>query len=64
MFAVLGFGAVVLGRDPNGLANLLFGLGRRSWTQFAPKLPGQLHRCAASDSAYDEPEEVPAHAAS
>ncbi|WP_082574617.1 MULTISPECIES: ABC transporter permease [unclassified Nocardioides] len=29
VFAVLGFGAVALGRDPNGLANLLFGLGRR-----------------------------------
>lgn len=29
VFAVLGFGAVALGRDPNGLANLAFGLGRR-----------------------------------
>jgi len=29
VFAVLGFGAVALGRDPNGLANLLFALGRR-----------------------------------
>jgi branched-chain amino acid transport system permease protein len=29
IFAILGFGAVALGRDPNGLANLLFGLGRR-----------------------------------
>ena len=29
VFAILGFGAVALGRDPNGLANLLFGLGRR-----------------------------------
>ncbi len=27
-FVVLGFGAVALGRDPNGLANLLFKLGR------------------------------------
>lgn len=27
-FAVLGFGAVALGRDPNGLANLVFALGR------------------------------------
>ncbi|GCD90744.1 ABC transporter permease [Nocardioides sp. LS1] len=29
IFAVIGFGAVALGRDPNGLSNLLFGLGRR-----------------------------------
>jgi len=62
MFAVLGFGAVFLGRDPNGLANLLFGLGRRSWTELAPKLPGQL--TLRRDPAYDQPEEVPAHAAS
>ena len=34
VFAVLGFGAVALGRDPNGLANLLFGLGRRAGPQF------------------------------
>jgi branched-chain amino acid transport system permease protein len=29
IFAVIGFGAVALGRDPNGLANLLFVVGRR-----------------------------------
>lgn len=29
IFAVIGFGAVALGRDPNGLSNLIFGLGRR-----------------------------------
>lgn len=28
LFAVLGFGAVLLGRDPNGIANHLFKLGR------------------------------------
>jgi branched-chain amino acid transport system permease protein len=28
IFAVVGFGAVALGRDPNGLANRLFALGR------------------------------------
>ena len=28
VFAVLGFGAVALGRDPNGLANQLFAVGR------------------------------------
>jgi branched-chain amino acid transport system permease protein len=42
MFAVLGFGAVALGRDPNGLANLFFGLGRRLSTELAPRLPGRL----------------------
>jgi len=63
MFAVLGFGAVFLGRDPNGLANLLFGLGRRSWTELAPKLPGQL-TLRRDEPEYDQPEEVPAHAAS
>ncbi|GAB2780278.1 hypothetical protein GCM10027020_37260 [Nocardioides salsibiostraticola] len=29
MFAIIGFGAVALGRDPNGLANQLFKLGHR-----------------------------------
>jgi len=43
MFAVIGFGAVALGRDPNGLSNLLFMLGRKvkgwveSWVE--PWLP-------------------------
>ena len=43
MFAVLGFGAVALGRDPNGLANLLFGLGRR---ELAPQLRARAARPA------------------
>jgi branched-chain amino acid transport system permease protein len=42
-FVVIGFGAVALGRDPNGLANLLFGLGRRVegalWPAVAERLP-------------------------
>jgi branched-chain amino acid transport system permease protein len=42
-FVVIGFGAVALGRDPNGLANLLFGLGRkveaRLWPALADRLP-------------------------
>lgn len=38
VFAVLGFGAVALGRDPNGLANLLFGLGRRLDARFGDKV--------------------------
>jgi branched-chain amino acid transport system permease protein len=38
---VIGFGAVALGRDPNGLANLLFGLGRRIEKQVdrLPRVP-------------------------
>jgi branched-chain amino acid transport system permease protein len=35
-FVVIGIGAVALGRDPNGLANLVFGLGRRLQTQLRP----------------------------
>jgi branched-chain amino acid transport system permease protein len=56
VFAVLGFGAVALGRDPNGLANLLFGVGRRLDRQFGdalrravPVLP--LPRDRADDGA-------------
>lgn len=38
VFAVLGFGAVALGRDPNGLANLVFGLGRRLDRRFGDRV--------------------------
>ena len=58
VFAVVGFGAVALGRDPNGLANLLFMAGRRG-----RKL---LSRPSATDgqrSVSRESREVPAHAA-
>jgi branched-chain amino acid transport system permease protein len=74
VFAVLGFGAVALGRDPNGLANLAFGLGRRLDRRFGdvvrravPVLP--LPRDRSDDgSAIDIPlkedlKEVGAHAA-
>ena len=37
-FVVIGIGAVALGRDPNGLANLVFGLGRRLQTKLRPTL--------------------------
>jgi branched-chain amino acid transport system permease protein len=43
-FVVIGFGAVALGRDPNGLANLLFALGRklqnRLWPAVTDRMPG------------------------
>jgi branched-chain amino acid transport system permease protein len=38
-FVVIGFGAVALGRDPNGLANLLFALGRKVGARLGPALP-------------------------
>jgi branched-chain amino acid transport system permease protein len=38
-FVVIGFGAVALGRDPNGLANLIFALGRKVGARLAPALP-------------------------
>jgi len=37
-FAVVGFGAVALGRDPNGLANRLFTLGRLARGLVQPRL--------------------------
>jgi branched-chain amino acid transport system permease protein len=47
-FVVIGFGAVALGRDPNGLANLLFAVGRRVeqklWPSVSRRLPTVLAR--------------------
>ncbi|TQK70151.1 MULTISPECIES: ABC transporter permease [unclassified Nocardioides] len=42
LFAVIGFGAVLLGRDPNGLANHLFRIGRWLRARLAPALGGRL----------------------
>jgi branched-chain amino acid transport system permease protein len=74
IFAVIGVGAVMLGRDPNGLANRLFSVGRWLQGQIAPKLrerlpvlPGSGGSADASPSGLElvetEPREVPAHAA-
>jgi len=41
-FAVIGFGAVALGRDPNGLANLAFGLGRKLLVWLGPLVADAL----------------------
>ncbi len=38
LFAVLGFGAVLLGRDPNGIANHLFRVGRWTGGRVVPDL--------------------------
>ncbi|GAA3647961.1 hypothetical protein GCM10022237_04410 [Nocardioides ginsengisoli] len=42
LFVVIGVGAVLLGRDPNGLANYLFKLGRWTGGKVAPGLEGRL----------------------
>jgi branched-chain amino acid transport system permease protein len=72
IFAVIGFGAVALGRDPNGLANYLFRFGRwvrvRATEQLRASLPdlsaAQGKRRADgldSDPVSADAEEVPAH---
>ena len=43
-FAALGFGAVALGRDPNGLANLGFALGRRLEALVGPTIATRIPR--------------------
>jgi branched-chain amino acid transport system permease protein len=57
-FVVLGFGAVALGRDPNGLANRLFALGRWLEQRGTPWLEGRFPGLALRDdsdpSAYDD----------
>lgn len=65
MFAIIGFGAVFAGRDPNGLANLLFKVGRIGQTQIMtrvranlPDLPGRRRASSGtrlSDDSFDEP---------
>ena len=42
LFAVLGFGAVLLGRDPNGIANHLFKLGRLGTGRLLPQWEQQF----------------------
>jgi len=60
-FVVIGFGAVALGRDPNGLANLAFGLGRRLAVVAGPVLADRIPRLpglpgqAGSQDAADAP---------
>ena len=62
LFALVGFGAVFAGRDPNGLANLLFKVGRfgqsRVLAQVGANLPRLPRRSASADSVSDgEPAE-------
>ncbi|HWI44265.1 MAG TPA: ABC transporter permease [Nocardioides sp.] len=61
LFVVVGVGAVLLGRDPNGLANQLFKLGRWGWARVAPNLDARLGGLLprggrGGESEYDEPE--------
>ncbi|MCW2791253.1 MAG: amino acid/amide transporter rane protein 2, family / amino acid/amide transporter [Nocardioides sp.] len=60
IFAVIGFGAVALGRDPNGLSNLVFSLGRRLDKRFGlrTRLPLLGTRRTPGD---DGSVEVPLH---
>jgi branched-chain amino acid transport system permease protein len=73
MLAVIGFGAVALGRDPNGLANLLFRLGHLVERQFGarvldllpalpvlrpvPKAEASLHRLGLGSDLPDDPDD-------
>lgn len=62
IFAVIGFGAVALGRDPNGLSNLAFSLGRRLDTRFGTGLRSRLPLRATRRTPGDDGSvEVPLH---
>jgi branched-chain amino acid transport system permease protein len=77
IFAIIGFGAVALGRDPNGLANHLFRLGRSLRALVTDQIrdslpdlsPARGKRRATADDAtttlpvVTETSEVPAHVA-
>jgi branched-chain amino acid transport system permease protein len=71
VFAVVGFGAVALGRDPNGLANRLFTTGRAVLHHLAAAAASALRSSArpfdesvpVSAEDLHESREVPAHAA-
>jgi branched-chain amino acid transport system permease protein len=74
LFVVLAIGAVLLAKDPNGLASQLFKLGRRLQARLAPAiranlptLPGPGNDGDPGEPSTDEatlsvPEGVPAHA--
>jgi len=62
LFAIIGFGAVFAGRDPNGLANLLFRTGRVLERRVAPlvlgripDLPGRRRPAGAHDGSVEVP---------
>ncbi|MCW2796566.1 ABC transporter permease [Nocardioides sp.] len=75
MLVIIGFGAVLLARDPNGLANLMFKIGRFLEARFAPQLLAKLPVLPGRgsildevdedplDASFDHNQEVPAHVA-
>lgn len=62
-FVVLGLGAVALARDPNGLANRLFALGRWSWARLQQgsahldRRSSARHRDASGEQLADHADE-------
>ncbi len=59
LFAILGFGAVALGRDPNGLANRIFAFApwieERLYPELARRFPGmRLPRSGGADDDIDD----------
>lgn len=64
-FVVIAVGAILLAREPNGLAVQLFRLGRWLEARIAPAVRSRLPRLPGPDTpdrAAPEPERVPAHA--
>lgn len=57
LFVVLGIGAVILGRDPNGLANKVFGFNswvmNRLYPVLAERFPGMALRVRGEDSGLE-----------
>jgi branched-chain amino acid transport system permease protein len=57
LFVLLGVGAVIVGRDPNGLANKLFGFNAwvmdRLYPMLAERYPGMALRVRGEDSAVE-----------
>jgi branched-chain amino acid transport system permease protein len=59
LFALLGFGAVALGRDPNGLANKMFGFNawvvERLYPALSARYPGMALRSRDDEPLAVEP---------
>jgi branched-chain amino acid transport system permease protein len=59
LFVVLGIGAVIIGRDPNGLVNKLFGFNAwvvdRLYPMLAERFPGMALRARDDDDELEPP---------
>jgi branched-chain amino acid transport system permease protein len=66
LFVLLGVGAVIVGRDPNGLANKLFGFNAwvmdRLYPMLAERYPGMALRSREPDEEPDPAFQVAEHA--